>query len=311
MHGPCSPPHGDTTLYGGIKHPCQHYLMLIPEIPLWVQQRIASMMNHLFLTSFKHVFPLSSLMQTQSFQLTPSHIQSELLVISILHGQKFPMPWWTQMPKQHNRGTGVPALALTSSWLEPPSPVNTCPPHFCYRSLRWSVWLRQINCGPSRHHSLAPYHPKLCFGQLPGNPQSRQDGQGPGLTFTRFLYHSYREEDPGPKLKLALPISVFENILHHEGASINPKDQAMVDLMVLAFFFLFHVGEYAPPEGKEPLHPHHTDLLERYRILEATAIPTQPMTIAPGLAGGPPASCFCNYNTRQSKEWTVRCPNEL
>jgi hypothetical protein len=69
-----------------------------------------------------------------------------------------------------------------------------------------------------------------------------------GLAFTR-LYHSYREEDPAPKPQLALPISVFQNIMATEGASVHPKQKAMADLVVIAFFFLLRVGEYTPPSG--------------------------------------------------------------
>jgi hypothetical protein len=45
---------------------------------------------------------------------------------------------------------------------------------------------------------------------------------------------------------LALPISVIEDVMKNEGASLDPKDQALADLVVLAFFFLLLVGEYTP-----------------------------------------------------------------
>jgi hypothetical protein len=67
-----------------------------------------------------------------------------------------------------------------------------------------------------------------------------------GLVFTR-LYHSYRNEDPAPRPQLALPISVFQDIMRNEGASIDPKERAVADLVVIAFFFLLRVGEYTPP----------------------------------------------------------------
>jgi hypothetical protein len=69
-----------------------------------------------------------------------------------------------------------------------------------------------------------------------------------GLAFTR-LYNSYKNEDPAPRPQLALPISVFQDIMQHEGASIDPKDRAAADLVVIAFFFLLRVGEYTPPSG--------------------------------------------------------------
>jgi len=37
--------------------------------------------------------------------------------------------------------------------------------------------------------------------------------------------------------------------MRHEGTSIHPKDRALADLVVIAFFFLLRVGEYTPPTG--------------------------------------------------------------
>jgi hypothetical protein len=79
-----------------------------------------------------------------------------------------------------------------------------------------------------------------------GDPRREVYSPELGLAFTR-LYHSYRHEDPAPKPQLALPVSVFEDVMKHEGASRDPKDQALADLVVLAFFFLLRVGEYTPP----------------------------------------------------------------
>lgn len=78
-----------------------------------------------------------------------------------------------------------------------------------------------------------------------GDPRREIYSPELGLAFTR-LYNSYRTEDPAPKPQLALPISVIEDVMKHEGASASPKDQALADLVVLAFFFLLRVGEYTP-----------------------------------------------------------------
>ena len=39
--------------------------------------------------------------------------------------------------------------------------------------------------------------------------------------------------------------------MNNEGASQSPKDQALADLVVLAFFFLLRVGEYTPLGSRE------------------------------------------------------------
>jgi hypothetical protein len=65
------------------------------------------------------------------------------------------------------------------------------------------------------------------------------------LAFTR-LCHSCKNEDPAPTPQLALPLSVIEDVMTHEGASSDPKDGALADSVALAFFFLLRVGEHAP-----------------------------------------------------------------
>lgn len=83
-----------------------------------------------------------------------------------------------------------------------------------------------------------------------GDPRRSIHSPELGLAFTR-LYHSYKNEDPAPKPQLALPISVIEDILKNEGASPSPTDQALADLVILAFFFLLRVGEYTPPGNRK------------------------------------------------------------
>ena len=70
-----------------------------------------------------------------------------------------------------------------------------------------------------------------------GDPRSDLNSPDLGLAFTR-LYHSYKNKDPAPKPQLALLMSVIEDVMKTEGASLSPKDQALADLVALAFFFL-------------------------------------------------------------------------
>jgi hypothetical protein len=46
---------------------------------------------------------------------------------------------------------------------------------------------------------------------------------------------------------IALPVKLFENIASTEGASNSPLEQAIADLVTIAFFFLLRVGEYTCP----------------------------------------------------------------
>ena len=70
-----------------------------------------------------------------------------------------------------------------------------------------------------------------------------------GLAFVTqpALSQLYKNNDPAPKPQLALPISVIEDVMQHEDRSRDPKDEALADLVALAFFFLLlRVGEYTP-----------------------------------------------------------------
>jgi hypothetical protein len=66
------------------------------------------------------------------------------------------------------------------------------------------------------------------------------------LAFTR-LYSAYRNEDPAPQPMIALPVKLFANIAATEGVSDSPMEQAISDLVTVAFFFLLRVGEYTCP----------------------------------------------------------------
>jgi hypothetical protein len=46
---------------------------------------------------------------------------------------------------------------------------------------------------------------------------------------------------------IALPVKIFSNIASTEGASASPMEQAIADLVTIAFFFLLRVGEYTCP----------------------------------------------------------------
>jgi hypothetical protein len=70
------------------------------------------------------------------------------------------------------------------------------------------------------------------------------------LAFT-CLHHSHCNEDPAPKPQLALPILVVKDIGKNEGASVDTKDQALADPVVLALFFLLRVGKHAPSSGNQ------------------------------------------------------------
>jgi hypothetical protein len=58
------------------------------------------------------------------------------------------------------------------------------------------------------------------------------------------LLQQYKEVDPPPVQQMALPVLVFCCLAEKCSTVADPALSALANLMVLAFFFLFHVGEY-------------------------------------------------------------------
>jgi hypothetical protein len=82
---------------------------------------------------------------------------------------------------------------------------------------------------------------------LDGHPDPRKSSaaqQSLDLPIARLI-KSYRDSDPPPEPKLALPISTITAIATHYNWS--PHLEAVADLVTIAFFFLLRVGEYTSP----------------------------------------------------------------
>jgi hypothetical protein len=78
-----------------------------------------------FLTSFNQTFSLSAFSQMTSWRLVRLESAWSSLVISTLHGQKLPMPQWTEPRARPTGATGAhdaPGLPTTNSSPTPPSP---------------------------------------------------------------------------------------------------------------------------------------------------------------------------------------------
>ena len=82
---------------------------------------------------------------------------------------------------------------------------------------------------------------------LDGHPDPRKSSaaqQSLDLPLARLI-KSYRDNDPPPEPKLALPISTITVIATHY--TWSPHLAAVSDLVTIAFFFLLRVGEYTLP----------------------------------------------------------------
>lgn len=69
------------------------------------------------------------------------------------------------------------------------------------------------------------------------------------LAFER-LFKSYRNKDPAPRSQVALPVTIFENIVATEGQSPDLLENSIADIITLSFFFLLRVGETTVPSTK-------------------------------------------------------------
>ena len=86
--------------------------------------------------------------------------------------------------------------------------------------------------------------------QLAGHrdPRTPQGSKELHLALSR-LFATYKQLDPATQSQIALPVSLFEDIMAHEGQSRSSPVQASADLIIIAFFFLLRVGEYTKPSG--------------------------------------------------------------
>ncbi len=84
--------------------------------------------------------------------------------------------------------------------------------------------------------------------QLAGynDPQRTYGSKELNLPF-RHLLKGYKEQDPAPKLQLALPVATIEHAGAYHQAPQTALTKATADLITIGFFFLLQVGEYTMP----------------------------------------------------------------
>jgi hypothetical protein len=63
----------------------------------------------------------------------------------------------------------------------------------------------------------------------------------------RHLLKGYKEQDPAPKLQLALLVATIEHAGAYHQAPQTALTKATADLITIGFFFLLQVGEYTMP----------------------------------------------------------------
>ena len=111
---------------------------------------------------------------------------------------------------------------------------------------------------------------------LDGHPDPRRASpaqQSLDLPISRLIKH-YRDNDPAPQPKLALPISTITAIANNY--RWTPHRDTVADLVTVAFFYLLRVGEYTSPQASRekrtiPLRKCDIRLWHRGTILQLSA----------------------------------------
>jgi hypothetical protein len=64
------------------------------------------------------------------------------------------------------------------------------------------------------------------------------------------LLKKFKDKDPPPQPKLAIPVSTIWAIIRKY--NVSPHHAAVADLVVVAFFYLLRVGEYTASRRRQP-----------------------------------------------------------
>ena len=93
--------------------------------------------------------------------------------------------------------------------------------------------------------------------QLAGQPNPLVGAQGKYPKAITQQLEGYKRSDPPSRPQLAAPLHLIQFILAQLSASPRPRDQALADSLVIAFYFLLRVGEYtySNPTAKKRTHP--------------------------------------------------------
>jgi hypothetical protein len=100
-----------------------------------------------------------------------------------------------------------------------------------------------------------------------GSADPRLDSHGfVDLRLKHQLRH-YSKTDPPPRRVKPIPIQVLRHVVQQGVADPNATNsrQTIMDLIIIAYYFLMRPGEYCTTSGEDASHPFHTDEVEFWR----------------------------------------------
>jgi hypothetical protein len=160
-------------------------------------------------------------------------------------------------------------------------PGTILPPHILSdRLLTFAVAVREVQYGEGRQVQVQTVKKALRLVSqklvLDGHPNPRRASPAQHMLDLPIsqLLKKYRDEDPPAAPKLAIPISTITSIA--ENYRWTPHLSAAADLVIIAFFYLLHIGEYttqSTPRDKRtiPLQDCNVRLWRKGHLLSHSA----------------------------------------
>jgi hypothetical protein len=97
-----------------------------------------------------------------------------------------------------------------------------------------------------------------------GTPDPRIDSHGAVDIRLKNQLRHYSKSDPPPRRVQPIPIPVLRHLVELvvSDATASASRKAIMDLVILAYYFLMRPGEYCNSTGEDSSHPFHTDEVE-------------------------------------------------
>jgi hypothetical protein len=119
-----------------------------------------------------------------------------------------------------------------------------------------------------------------------GCPDARLTSKGTLDLWLTIQLAAYAKEDPPPHWVKPVPISILQQAVEYHLLANSPKAQAIVDMLLLSFYFMLRPGEYAYTDSKNatPFCLKHAHLFTGNRRLNHLAGPIHNLAAATVIA---------------------------
>ena len=204
-----------------------------------------------FHLTFNSRFPLPQDASWRMFRLPP---KLPMLVISELRSSQSRLGSWLRITKKGGAiGSIGESLPRTVAWTHTSGPKRkrSASDYSC----GFAEFVRTGGCGKEKRVRATTVQVALrAIGttcEMDGLPNPLYRCEGRYLRPLERQIESFRRIDPPPQHKLAVPVSVAEHLVQVGRAAKSARDQAVGDLVTIAFYYLLRVGEYTWHSDRE------------------------------------------------------------